>query len=386
MVDHLRNENRKIVQIYAEIIAEAVMSDSDENLDFIFDKIITQIQFPIIHSDKNGIPQSWKNVPVNWKNKTDIKQNQDIMDQFNPPIELVYTIPNSNIKQNLGFLHFGDSILINRLQWMPYIEIAGICLFIFFGVLGFAYIRKTEMNNIWTGMAKETAHQLGTPVSALIGWIERLKTHPKTLKDIIPEIESDINRLEQVGNRFGKIGSLPVLNQVEIHKMIRMVVHYLNRRLPSNTINILIENSPKEEFTIRANQALLSWAIENIIKNGLDSIQSNTGRVKIRITQNSDRLFIRIMDNGSGIPRRHWKRIFQPGFTTKKHGWGFGLSLSKRVISELHNGNIYVLNSDKQNGTTVEIQLPGFLSTETRKQIDCTVDGLNNQSIPLNNV
>jgi len=370
MVDHLRNENRKIVQIYAEIIAEAVMSDSDENLDFIFDKIITQIQFPIIHSDKNGIPQSWKNVPVNWKNKTDIKQNQDIMDQFNPPIELVYTIPNSNIKQNLGFLHFGDSILINRLQWMPYIEIAGICLFIFLGVLGFAYIRKTEMNNIWTGMAKETAHQLGTPVSALIGWIERLKTHPKTLKDIIPEIESDINRLEQVGNRFGKIGSLPVLNQVEIHKMIRMVVHYLNRRLPSKTMNILIENSPKEEFTIRANQALLSWAIENIIKNGLDSIQSNTGRVKIRITQNSDRLFIRIMDNGSGIPRRHWKRIFQPGFTTKKHGWGFGLSLSKRVISELHNGNIYVLNSDKQNGTTVEIQLPGFLSTETRKQID----------------
>ena len=386
MVDHLRNENRKIVQIYAEIIAEAVMSDSDENLDFIFDKIITQIQFPIIHSDKNGIPQSWKNVPVNWKNKTDIKQNQDIMDQFNPPIELVYTIPNSNIKQNLGFLHFGDSILINRLQWMPYIEIAGICLFIFLGVLGFAYIRKTEMNNIWTGMAKETAHQLGTPVSALIGWIERLKTHPKTLKDIIPEIESDINRLEQVGNRFGKIGSLPVLNQVEIHKMIRMVVHYLNRRLPSKTMNILIENSPKEEFTIRANQALLSWAIENIIKNGLDSIQSNTGRVKIRITQNSDRLFIRIMDNGSGIPRRHWKRIFQPGFTTKKHGWGFGLSLSKRVISELHNGNIYVLNSDKQNGTTVEIQLPGFLSTETRKQIDCTEDGLNNQSIPLNNV
>ncbi len=364
MVDHLRNENRKIVQIYAEIIAEAVMSDSDENLDFIFDKIITQIQFPIIHSDKNGIPQSWKNVPVNWKNKTDIKQNQDIMDQFNPPIELVYTIPNSNIKQNLGFLHFGDSILINRLQWMPYIEIAGICLFIFLGVLGFAYIRKTEMNNIWTGMAKETAHQLGTPVSALIGWIERLKTHPKTLKDIIPEIESDINRLEQVGNRFGKIGSLPVLNQVEIHKMIRMVVHYLNRRLPSKTMNILIENSPKEEFTIRANQALLSWAIENIIKNGLDSIQSNTGRVKIRITQNSDRLFIRIMDNGSGIPRRHWKRIFQPGFTTKKHGWGFGLSLSKRVISELHNGNIYVLNSDKQNGTTVEIQLPGFLSTD----------------------
>jgi hypothetical protein len=184
------------------------------------------------------------------------------------------------------------------------------------------------------------------------------------LKDIIPEIESDIIRLEQVGNRFGKIGSPPVLNKVEIHKLIRTVVNYLNRRLPSKTINILIENSPEEEFTIQANQALLSWAIENIIKNGLDSIQSNSGQVKISIIQNSDRLFIRIMDNGSGIPRRHWKRIFQPGFTTKKHGWGFGLSLSKRVISELHNGNIYVLNSDKQNGTTVEIQLPGFLSTD----------------------
>ena len=344
--------------MYSEIIADAVESETDENLDFIFDKIITQIQFPIIQSDALGNPQSWKNLPGDWVEPSEIKRNQELMDQQNAPIELVYFSPVSNEKHILGYLHFGDSVLIRQLKWLPYLEIATIGFFIILGFAGFTYIRKTESNNIWTGMAKETAHQLGTPVSALIGWVERLKLHPEQSPEIIPEIETDVKRLEQVGNRFGKIGSKPELISVNVHDLIQQVVNYLNQRLPSDNVKIVIENFISEELELMANETLLSWAIENVIKNGLDSLQPKTGKVEVRLLPDSDGLRIHVIDNGSGILRKNWKHVFRPGFTTKKHGWGFGLSLSYRIIKELHHGTIRILDSAPDSGTTVEIFIP----------------------------
>ena len=358
IVERLREDNRKIVHMYAEIIAEAVESETDENLNFIFDKIITQIQFPIIQSDALGNPRSWKNIPDDWVEPSVIKRNQDFMDQQNSPIVLVYSAPGSDEKHILGYLHYGDSVLIRQLKWLPYLEIATICFIIFFGLAGFTYIRKTENNNIWTGMAKETAHQLGTPVSALIGWVERLKSHPEKSLEIIPEIEADVKRLEQVGNRFGKIGSKPELSPVKVYDLIQQVVDYLNRRLPSDNLKIVIENPISQELEVMANETLLSWAIENVIKNGLDSLQPKSGKVEVRLLPKSDGLRIHVIDNGSGILRKNWKHVFRPGFTTKKYGWGFGLSLSYRIIQELHHGTIRILKSVPNIGTTVEIHIP----------------------------
>ncbi len=358
IVERLKDNNRKIVQMYAQIIAEAVESESDENLNFIFDNIITQIQFPIIQSDALGKPQSWKNLPLNTSNLNEVKLIQDLMDQQNTPIDLVYSNPATNNKQILGYLHYGDSILIRRMQWLPYLEIASICFFIFLGLAGFTYIKKTETNNIWTGMAKETAHQLGTPVSALIGWIERLKTYPKQSEKIIKEIEEDIKRLEQVGNRFGKIGTKPNFEAVNINELIESVLKYLNRRLSSTQIKITLENTIDKKINLQANEILLSWAFENIIKNSLDSTHDKDGNVNVKIFSNSDGIKILVSDNGSGILRRNWKKIFQPGFTTKKHGWGFGLSLSYRIINNIHKGQIQVLESNPNTGTTFEIDLP----------------------------
>lgn len=356
IVERLRDDNRKIVQMYAEIIAEAVESETDENLNFIFDNIITQIQFPIIQSDASGTPQSWKNLPDDELELLTIKKSQNLMDQQNSPIELVYVTPVSNEKHILGYLHFGDSVLIRQLKWLPYLEIGAICFFIFLGFMGFTYIRKTESNNIWTGMAKETAHQLGTPVSALIGWVGRLRSHPDQSNAILPEIEADVKRLEQVGNRFEKIGSNPELISVNIYDLIQQVVSYLNRRLSSDKIKI--ENSIGEKIKIKANETLLSWAIENVIKNGLDSLHPESGKVVIKLLSDPDGFRIHVIDDGSGILRKNWKHIFRPGFTTKKHGWGFGLSLSYRIITELHHGTIRVLNSNPESGTTIEIVIP----------------------------
>ena len=358
IVESLREDNRNIVQMYSEIIAEAVKSETDENLNFIFDKIITQIQFPIIQSDALGNPQSWKNIPSDWMDPSVIKQSQDFMDQQNAPIELFFSDPVTGEKQLLGYLHFGDSHLIRQLLWLPYLEIGVICFFICLGIIGFTYIRKTENNNIWTGMAKETAHQLGTPVSALIGWTQRLKSHPDEITDIIPEIEADVNRLEQVGNRFGKIGSSPKLNYVKVLELIKGVINYLNCRLPSNKLKIEIEHKISPEIKVKANETLLSWAIENVIKNGLDSLRSNAGTVYVKISSERRGIHILIKDEGKGILKRNWKKVFQPGFTTKKHGWGFGLSLSYRIIKELHHGTIRILESSPDTGTTVEIHIP----------------------------
>ena len=357
IVEKLREDNRNIVQMYSEIIAEAVESESDENLNFIFDKIISRIQFPIIQSDTNEIPQSWKNIPFEEQDLFRIKQNQELMDQQNAPIELFFSDPVTGEKQLLGYLHFGDSNLIHQLLWLPYLEIGVICFFICLGIMGFTYIRKTENNNIWTGMAKETAHQLGTPVSALIGWTQRLKSHPDEITDIIPEIEADVNRLEQVGDRFGKIGSNPKLNSVKVLELIKGVVNYLNRRLPSDKLIIEIEHNISPEIEVKANETLLSWAIENVIKNGLDSLRSNEGTVDVKISSDAKGIQIFIQDDGKGILRRNWKKVFQPGFTTKKYGWGFGLSLSYRIIKELHHGTIRILKSAPDTGTTVEIHI-----------------------------
>lgn len=358
IVEKLREDNRNIVQMYSEIIAEAVESESDENLNFIFDKIISRIQFPIIQSDTNEIPQSWKNIPFEEQGLFRINQNQELMDQQNAPIELFFSDPVTGEKQLLGYLHFGDSNLIYQLLWLPYLEIGVICFFICLGIMGFTYIRKTENNNIWTGMAKETAHQLGTPVSALIGWTQRLKSHPDEITDIISEIEADVNRLEQVGERFGKIGSSPKFNTVKVLELIKGVVNYLNRRLPSDKLIIEIEHNISPEIEVKANETLLSWAIENVIKNGLDSLRSNEGTVDVKISSDAKGIQIFIQDDGKGILRRNWKKVFQPGFTTKKYGWGFGLSLSYRIIKELHDGTIQILKSAPDIGTTVEIHIP----------------------------
>ena len=356
IVNRLRNDNREIVKLYSEIIAKTVNEDSDTNLNFVFDEIIKKVQFPIIYSDSENKPIYARNLSQSLTPEQ-LQKSLTSMDKQNDPIPIVYTDPDSNESILLGYLHYGDSDLIRKLQWLPYLEIGVVALFIFLGFIGFNSIRNSEKRNIWVGMARETAHQLGTPVSALMGWVDRLRTHPKESYNVVKEMESDLKRLEQIGSRFSKMGSDSELKSISLKELVDRQSAYLKKRLPLLKNEIELTVSGIDDIWIEGNEILLGWAIENVIRNGIDSIQSEKGKVNISISSDNESGIIQIQDNGAGILKKDWKNIFRPGFSTKERGWGLGLSLVNRIINEIHDGEIKVLHSKIGFGTCFEIRI-----------------------------
>jgi len=353
----LREDNREVVKLYAEIIAATVKDDSNTNINFIFENIIKKVKFPIIQSDQDKNPQLWTNLPENIDSDDDRFQMILSMDKINEPIPLVFDNKSSG-PITFGYLHYGDSRLIQKIQIWTYIELLSIGLFIFFGFIGFSFIRNSEKQHIWVGMSRETAHQLGTPVSALLGWLDNLKDDSSNIEKIIPELESDIERLQQVSRRFSKMGSMPEMEYFDLSERVEKVLSYLNRRIPTLGKKVELVNDITPDIKIRANGTLISWAIENLIRNSIDCIDDESGLIRISMSQEEYKVKIRISDNGCGVPKKDWKNIFRPGFSTKKSGWGLGLSLCQRIINEVHNGEIYILDSNLDSGTVFEINIP----------------------------
>ena len=356
IVSRLKNDNREIVKLYSEIIAKTVNEDSDTNLSFVFDEIIKKVQFPIIYSDPESKPIYARNLSERLTSE-ELQKSLASMDQQNDPIPIVYMDRDSNESIILGYLHYGDSDLIRKLQWLPYLEIGVVALFIFIGFIGFNSIRNSEKRNIWVGMARETAHQLGTPVSALMGWVDRLRTHPEESTNVVKEMESDLKRLEQIGSRFSKMGSDSELKSISLKELVDRQSAYLKKRLPLLKKEIALTVSGIDNISIDGNEILLGWAIENVIRNGIDSIQSEKGKVDISISSDDVSGIIQIQDSGAGILKKDWKNIFRPGFSTKERGWGLGLSLVNRIINEIHDGEIKVLHSKIGFGTCFEIRI-----------------------------
>ena len=356
IVSRLKNDNREIVKLYSEIIAKTVNEDSDTNLSFVFDEIIKKVQFPIIYSDPESKPIYSRNLSERLTSE-ELQKSLASMDQQNDPIPIVYMDRDSNESIILGYLHYGDSDLIRKLQWLPYLEIGVVALFIFIGFIAFNSIRNSEKRNIWVGMARETAHQLGTPVSALMGWVDRLRTHPEESTNVVKEMESDLKRLEQIGSRFSKMGSDSELKSISLKELVDRQSAYLKKRLPLLKKEIELSVSGIDNISIEGNEILLGWAIENVIRNGIDSIQSEKGKVDISISSDDVSGIIQIQDSGAGILKKDWKNIFRPGFSTKERGWGLGLSLVNRIINEIHDGEIKVLHSKIGFGTCFEIRI-----------------------------
>ena len=353
----LRDDNREVVKLYAEIIAETVKDDSNTNIDFIFENIIKKVKFPIIQSGGNKNPQLWTNLPDNIDSDSDRLKLILSMDKINKPIPLVFD-DKINGPITFGYLHYGDSRLIQKIQIWTYIELLSIGIFILFGFIGFSFIRNSEKQHIWVGLSRETAHQLGTPVSALLGWLDYLKNDNSNIEKILPEMESDIERLQQVSRRFSKMGSKPEMEFFDLSKRIEGVLFYLNRRIPTLGKKVDLVNDIDPDIKIMANGTLISWTIENLIRNSIDSISGEAGLIRISMSQDQNNVKIRISDNGCGVPKKDWKNIFRPGFSTKKSGWGLGLSLCQRIINEVHKGDIYVLESKINSGTVFEINIP----------------------------
>ena len=352
----LREDNREVVKLYAEIIAGAVNDDSNSNIDFIFENIIKKVKFPIIQSDTKKNPQLWTNLPKKVNTYEERISFIKSMDVINEPIPLVYFDQESE-PITFGFLHYGDSSLIQKIKIWTYVEIISIGLFICIGFVGFSYIRHSEKQNIWIGLSRETAHQLGTPVSALLGWLDYLKHEKTDLEKILPEIESDIERLQQVNRRFSKMGSKPEVEYFNLSERISSTLEYLEKRMPSLGGKVILVNKIDPDVKIKANGTLISWAVENLIRNGIDAINKGNGKIEVALNQDVHYIKIHITDNGCGIPKKDWKNIFRPGFTTKNSGWGLGLSLCERIINDVHGGKVSVLASSISEGTTFEIAI-----------------------------
>lgn len=361
LVSRLRNDVRDFLNFYAEVYARAASEFEGEDYSFIFEEIIQRINFPVIISNnKNSNPTAWKNVGVEPGDMSSqaiqkVEKRMRTMDKSTTPIPLTY----NDIL--LGYIHYGDSRLIRELKWLPYIEISVVALFILIGFLGYQTIRRSEQRLIWVGMARETAHQLGTPISSLMGWIELLneKELPSGSHEILDEMHRDIHRLEQVSARFSHISSQEHLTNINLQTILDDLVQYTQRRLPRAGKSVQVQVEGNTDVTLPLNPELLSWTLENLIKNGIDAIDRKQGRITVRVEQPEENtVIIDVTDTGKGIgSSRDRNNIFKPGFSTKKRGWGLGLSLAKRIVEEYHHGNLELAWTEPGKGTTIRMTL-----------------------------
>ena len=259
-----------------------------------------------------------------------------------------------NIIGDKQWIYYKDSALLNRLRFYPIYQLGFIGVFMFIAYFIFNSSRRSEQNKVWAGMAKEAALQLGTPLSSLMAWIELLKSKDE-IKDMVLEMEKDIIRLETITDRFSKIGSKPTLEKVNIVELLKKTTAYLKSRFPEQ---IIIKSTyEKDMILVPVSQVLLHWVIENICKNAIDAMKGN-GEITIKLTEENKHILINISDNGEGINPSIIKNIFKPGVTSKKRGWGLGLSLAKRIVEEYHKGDLFIMHSTKGVGTTFAIRLP----------------------------
>jgi two-component sensor histidine kinase len=336
--------------------------DPNSNISFLFNDIIQGADYPIIYTDKNRHPQSWKNIPGLPDNKTELtdielKRVNKFLKEIareNKPIAIRYR---DNI---LGYYYYGYSPVIYKLKKFPLIAVGAALIFILLGYLGFSYVKRSEQQFIWIGMAKETAHQLGTPLSSIAGWLELMKQDDSNKDLAIREIENDMKRLNKVATRFSKIGSASGFKMTPITDVISDVIKYFQKRLPNMHKKIVIREKFDCYPLIDVNPELFEWVIENLIKNSIDAIENkNEGEITIRVHENAQdgKVYVDCIDNGKGVLSQQRKNIFQPGFSTKKRGWGLGLSLAKRIIEDYHHGKIYLKDSKPNKGTIIRIVL-----------------------------
>ncbi|CAM1342211.1 sensor histidine kinase [Tenacibaculum aestuarii] len=343
-----KKDERSKMEIYATAIKEAA-ANSDSNGSFnLVTKVYQTIEnIPTISVHENGDIKEFNNLDsIKSKDPKYLQQQLYIMKNQNEPIVIEYL----GVKE---YIYYRNSDLLYRLKYYPLALVLILGLFLTIIYMVYKSNKVAEQNKLWTGMAKETAHQIGTPLSSLLGWIAILRAE-NVSSDYVDEIEKDVRRLNTIANRFSKIGSLPELKQHNIVTITKTAFDYLeNRSSKQISFSFITE---KDELFCNLNTELYGWVIENLIKNAIDAMQGK-GSLSVSISKSSKNIKVFVSDTGKGIPKSQFTQIFNPGFTTKKRGWGLGLSLSKRIIEDYHNGKIHVLKSELGKGTTFEILL-----------------------------
>lgn len=349
LMQKLSAEERKKIELWAKATEKLINADPMDDIGFIFEVQKNNETIPVLLVDTKDNIISFRNIdsmkmlePVFRKNILEKFKNND-KDHF---------VIKTDEGIELNRIYYSDSLLLSQLQYYPYIQLGIIALFVFASYFAFSIARKVEQNHVWLGMSKETAHQLGTPISSLLAWLEVLKLETPGEK-MITEIEKDVERLEKITQRFSKIGSKPVLKPTNIVNIISNTVEYIRVRSPE-TVNMTANFEDDIIANVPINKELFEWVIENVCKNAIDAV-SGKGNILINVSQDNRNILIDITDDGKGMPKSQFRAIFQPGYTTKSRGWGLGLSLSKRIVEQYHNGKIFVKSSEVGVGTTIRI-------------------------------
>jgi len=350
LVKKLSAEERKKVELWAKAMQELTCNTNEfQDFGLAVEVMTTNETIPLIHVDENGKITNHRNLDsLKVENEGYLQERLLEMKKENEPIEIIVT---DEIKQHL---YYSDSVLIKRLYYFPFFQLIVFFLFILVAYFAFSSSRKAEQNQIWVGMSKETAHQLGTPISSLMAWLEILKT--KNIdNESINELEKDVSRLEIITDRFSKIGSAPTLKKHNIVEVLQKSINYIKSRSPEK-INFKIHSAESYEIFVPLNEQLFAWVVENISKNSIDAM-NGTGNIDIIVSDHNQVVYVDFKDTGKGIQKSKYKTIFQPGYTTKERGWGLGLSLTKRIVEVYHSGKIFVKNSELNQGSTIRIAL-----------------------------
>lgn len=348
LVKELSLEERKKIELWADATKLIATTSQDQDLlNFLLRVTEFNTTIPVILTDSTYQVIFHRNLHFGNKDSlVFLSSERDHLMATTKPIEI------SLDGQGKNYLFYDESYTLKQLAIYPYVQLSVILIFIVVSYFAFSASRKAEQNKVWVGLSRETAHQLGTPTSSLMAWLELLK-EKNEYNEIISELEHDVNRLQIITERFSHIGSQPVLNVIDICVVLKGPVEYMKNRIPTS---VSLSFRCITSSSVMVNVNLFNWVIENLIKNALDAVGAH-GSIEISTFAEAEYVYIDVKDNGKGIPRRDFKRVFKPGFTTKSRGWGLGLSLAKRIIRNYHHGRIFVLQSELQKGTTFRIVL-----------------------------
>jgi signal transduction histidine kinase len=391
LIGQLSREVASTSRVLARFCALASFpATTDPELQRILSELIAGLDFPIVITDETGHPRAWKQVEVDQAlvpaaSIDSLVQGLEVapvirarydrvaarvaeLDRKNSPIAM--TLPGGRV--SVGAVHYGEPEVLGRLRWMPFFTVAGVGLLVAIGFGGLALIRQSEKRTIWVGMAKETAHQLGTPLSSLLGWAEILQGHAESappggqvqlpaeeLTETVREMSRDLDRLNKVAQRFSHVGSAPKLHAQDVTPVVREVVQYMRLRMPQSPGDAAIEERYAPSPPVRLNPELLDWALENLLSNAISALDKRPGRIEVSVGPHKEgrSVDIVVQDNGRGMSLRDQRWAFEPGYTTKRRGWGLGLALARRVIEEYHGGRLFIRQSAPGAGTTIVIRL-----------------------------
>ena len=360
LIRDLAMEEHNKMEVWAEAMRTLNRADENTDINLVLKVINGNNTIPVIVLDSNGNVQAYRNIDIkDCENAEDTMRFVQYMGRKlmreDRDIRIAIDDNNTDSISSADYINvcYDDSVMLRRLASYPYIQLGVVMIFVVIAIFALLTSKRAEQNKVWVGLSKETAHQLGTPISSLMAWVEILKeTYPDD--DLIPEMNKDVKRLQLIADRFSKIGSLPEPVDTDLKEVIEHVIDYMDRRT-SNKVK-MVRDFPEGDIVVKINASLFEWVIENLSKNAVDAM-GGEGTITLRIFEEPTKVVIEVADTGKGIRKKDIRNVFRPGFTTKKRGWGLGLSLAKRIIEEYHKGKIWVKSSEVGVGTTFRIEL-----------------------------